>query len=355
MDFYKNAGKNRLISPSECGRINGMKRFFATILFVPILIMTMILAGCQTSPFVERSYFAMDTVMTVKYAGDESYLAEIGEILSDLDDTLSTTKKTSLISRLNESGDPITDPNVISIVRKSLEYAKKTEGAFDPTVYPLVKLWGFTTDSPAVPTDEEIAAALQKVGYDKIAVSDSVTTTGAQLDLGGIAKGYATEKLKEYLAEKGVKDALINLGGNVYAMGKKNGVDWQIAVKDPLSENYVGVLSLSDRAVVTSGLYERFFEKDGKKYGHILDPKTGKPVENDFLSVTVVGKNATKCDAFSTALFVMGKEKAISFALKNKIDVLFVTTDGIVITANLEKIFTPSSGYASAKKTVIVW
>ena len=326
------------------------------ILVLIILCLLLQTTACAGSDAAEGSFFAMDTVIDLKIFGDEKHLGACGNILSDLDDKLSVTKEKSAVYKLNVSGVSITETEIVELVKKAKELAETTQGAFDPTVYPLVDAWGFLTDSPDVPDDETKQAALEKVGYENIVVGDTVTVTnGAQIDLGGIAKGYATDKIRAYLQENGIRNALLNLGGNVYAMGKKKGSDWKVAIKDPQQNaSYVGVLTLSDKAVVTSGAYERFFEKDGKKYGHIIDPFSGNPVENELLSVTIIGENATECDAFSTALFVMGKDRAIAFLRERRIDAVLVTTDAVFVTENVDNMLSLSTDYLS-KKTVIRW
>ncbi|MBR1747410.1 MAG: FAD:protein FMN transferase [Clostridia bacterium] len=299
----------------------------------------------------------MDTVMTIRYTGEEKLLSECGKIISDLEKKLSVTDKGSLIYALNEKKEPIRDEEVVALVKKSLELSTLTSGMFDPTVYPLVKLWGFTTGEYKVPTEEEIEALLPYIGKDKVSATTDVVTAseGAQIDLGGIAKGYLSDVLRERLIINGVKSALLNLGGNVTAIGDKDGSGWKIGIKNPLGEGYFGIVNVSDEAVVTSGLYERHFVSDGKKYGHIIDPTTGSPVENDLLSVTVVGKSGTECDAFSTALFVMGREKATVFLKEHRIDAVLYTNDGVLYTEGLQGRFSLQPNFSSLPCEVIRW
>ena len=195
------------------------------------------------------------------------------------------------------------------------------------------------------------------IDYKKIVVNgDAIRLeNGMQIDLGAVAKGYCSDKIVRYLREQNVESAILSLGGNVYALGKKSdGKKWKVAINDPVGNGYVGILEAEDLAVVTSGNYERYFEKDGVRYGHILDPKTARPAESDLLSVSVVGKSGTLCDALSTALFVMGKEKACTFLQKAEVDAILVTTDGRVLLTPGVRDFLPQGNYVG-KARVITW
>lgn len=299
---------------------------FLCLLFVALLPLSLI--GCSNDAYASKTFFAMDTVMSVSYAGDGALFPEIESLIQNLEKKVSVTDETSFIYALNRRGERVTDEECVSLIRRCAELSALTNGAFDATVYPLVRSWGFTTGQNRVPSDEEISSLLPLVGYEKIDLSDGVTLpTGTEIDLGAIAKGYLSDVLISYLKNAGVTSAVLNLGGNVYALGKKqSGSLWRVAVSSPDSDGYVGTLEVSDLAVITSGIYERYFEQDGVRYGHIIDPFTGKPVDGDLLSVTVVGENGATCDALSTALFVMGKDKAISFAKQHDLSVILVDT-----------------------------
>ena len=225
----------------------------------------------------------------------------------------------------------------------------------------MLDAWGFTKDLRRVPSSDELAALLARTGRDKIALektADGYLVTlsgGAQLDLGGIAKGYAADLLRAQLEKEGVTSATLDLGGDVFVMGKKSdGSDWRIAVKDPGdTESYLGIVSASDAFIVTSGVYERCFEENGVCYHHILDPKTGCPAESGLVSVTVLCKNGAWADALSTACFVLGTDKALALrdglaAQGVAFELVFVTDDGRVLyTGGLAAAFTPNeeSGY----------
>ena len=233
--------------------------------------------------------------------------------------------------------------------------------AFDPTLAPVLDAWGFTKDERRVPSADELKELLSHTGCGKVALektADGWTVTlldGAQLDLGGIAKGYAADLLRAQLEKEGVTSATLDLGGDVFVMGRKtDGSDWRIAVKDPAdTESYLGVVSAADKFIVTSGVYERYFEENGVRYHHILDPKTGCPAESGLVSVTVLCKNGAWADALSTACFVLGTDKALALrdglaAQGVAFELVFVTDDGRVLyTGGLAAAFTPNeeSGY----------
>lgn len=268
-----------------------------------------------------HSFFAMNTFIDVSIYGEAgpqaAALAE--QRIRQLEELLSVTATASEIYAVNHSGgrEILLSRDTAEVVRQALAAARDTGGAFDPTIYSLLKLWGFTTEHKAVPAAAALEAKLSAVGYDKVKMKGAklFLPEGMQLDLGGIAKGYAGTEAAKALREQGITSALINLGGNVQTLGRKpDGSLWQIAVRDPWSEKYLGVLSVEDQAVVTSGDYERYFTgADGIKYGHILDPHTGFPARQGVAAVTVVGADGGVCDALATAFFVMGPERSAAW------------------------------------------
>ena len=205
------------------------------------------------------------------------------------------------------------------------------------TIAPLVTLWGITTDSPRVPAQSEIASLLPLVGSEHIHIDGNSVAldSGCGVDLGGIAKGYASDRVAEILKQYGVTGAAVSLGGNVYVCGKKSdGSAWNVAVQDPKDTSaYAMTLALTDTFAVTSGGYQRYFTgSDGRVYQHILDPRTGRPAETDLLSVTVIAQNGTMADAYSTALYVMGEEAACDFWRQSGgFDLVLITADGRVL------------------------
>lgn len=292
----------------------------------------------------------MDTYMTIEAYGEnaDKAVSEAKNSVIELEKLLSVNDENSEIYAVNHGENLDLSEKTLDLAAFSLEIAKKTGGAFDPTVFPITAAWGFTTNEKRVPEKEEIALLLKKVGYEKAVVSGNrvILEEGMTLDFGGIAKGYASDLCAEIMRENGVKSALINLGGNVYAFGKRpDGNLWRIGVANPLgesAEDNAGILSVSDRAVVTSGNYQRSFTRDGIVYGHIIDPKTGYPADSGLLSVTVIAADGTLCDALSTALFVMGREKAADFYRENSgFDMILIDENGeIYITDGIRDNFT---------------
>ena len=228
--------------------------------------------------------------------------------------------------------------------------AQRTGGALDPTIYPVLTAWGFTTDSKQVPSQQQIAQLLEQVGYDRIQINGSELTVpdGMELDLGAVGKGYTADLVTEILRRHGVTSALISLGGNIQAIGSRpDGSDWRLGIRAPWESGNLGVLTVSDAAVVTSGGYENYFEDgQGNLYWHILDPSTGYPADSGLQSVTIVGREGKMCDALSTALFVMGAQSAEQYWRENGgCEMLLVTDSGeILITEGIAENFTLNEG-----------
>ncbi len=267
-----------------------------------------------------RRLVAMDTVMSFTAYGpnaSEALDAVLAEI-QRLDALLSTGAPQSEVSRLNASGSLTVSEDTAALFRAAGAVYEATGGLFDCTVYPLMELWGFPTKAYRVPTAEELSAALALVDFGAAGIDGARVTLGEgqKVDFGGIAKGYAASRAMELFREYGVKSAMVNLGGNIQTLGTKpDGSPWRIGVQDPESSRgaILAALPVSDRAVVTSGGYERYFEAEGRRYVHILDPRTGLPASSDIVSATVIAADGTKADALSTALFLMGTQAAADF------------------------------------------
>ncbi len=321
------------------------------ILLTALLLSVFVLIGCFI--FVRptehtETFFAMDTFMSVTAYGRqaEEAVLKVREAIIREDALWSVTNERSDIFLVNRKGSGEVDSETAELVSFALDMAKETGGALDPTVYPILSEWGFTKSEHNVPSEEVIEEKLKLVGYERANVRDNTITLseGTQLDLGAVAKGFASNKAVEILTKNGVNSALIYLGGNIYALGgKSDGRPWLIGVQDPVALDNVGVLELVDAAAVTSGNYERYFTADdGTTYGHIIDPATGYPVDNDLLSVTVVSPDGAVCDALSTALFVMGSERAEKYFLSHSgFEILLITkSDEIIISSALAEKFT---------------
>jgi thiamine biosynthesis lipoprotein len=301
-----------------------------------------LLGGCGSQKQASQDFYAMDTVMNITAYGakSEEAVTECVQYINSLEAKISRTREDSEISQLNAADGELTElsEQTADILSDALEIAQTTQGAFDPTVAPLSDLWQIGTEDAHLPQEEEIQDALQGVGYTNVS-QDGTTVTmkaGTRIDLGGIGKGYAADHVVEILKKYRVKRAIVSLGGNIYAVGsKEKGVDWKVAITDPDNEqNYLGTLSVSDTSVVTSGDYERYFEQDGKRYCHIFDASTGYPAETDLRSVTVVTPDSTLADGYTTALFVMGHDKAIAFCEENNIEAVLVRNDHTVFVTD---------------------
>ena len=299
----------------------------------------LLFSGCERQIHAQ-SEFVLGTICSINLYEDGS--AELyGKLfarLRELNDIFNNYSDSSEISRVNRkaAAAPVkVSQDFYLVLKTALDFARLTGGAFDPTVGPLVKLWGFGK-SPRVPSQEEIKAAQKLVGWQCVVLQESAQTedapgqpegvtgqnpaagptvrftkSGVRIDLGAIAKGYAADCLVDILRERRVKRAALSLGGNVYVYGKKpGGALWSVAIRDPSKPGQNAfMLKTRDATVVTSGAYERFFEQDGKTYGHILDPATGFPAQSGLESVTIVSHNSMVADALSTSLFVLGMEK----------------------------------------------
>lgn len=335
-------------------------RLSGVLLFLLCIAM---LTACQNSDEnkkVSKDIFAMDTYMTVTAYGKnaENGVNKAVDEINRLETVLSAEKQESDIYKLNETGSGTLSTDTKNIVSKALEINKTTNGAFDISIYPLMVKWGFTTQKFNVPSKNEISKLLKNVDSSKITFDEKSGSIklkeNMKIDLGGIAKGYTSSRVMQIFKECGVTSGLVSLGGNVQALGTKtDGTAWQIAIENPdKSSDYIGVVSVKDKAVITSGGYERYFEKNGKTYHHILDPETGYPAESGLKSVTIVSDDGTLADALSTSLFVMGKEKALNYwrEHKNEFDTVLVEDNGdITITGGLEKIFKSNFKFDTVK------
>ncbi len=307
-------------------------------------------------PSATGELFAMDTYMTVTCYGQrcqEALDASLAEI-QRLDDLLSIGAADSEISMLNSTGSGSLSEETAELVETALELYQTTQGAFDLTVYPLMELWGFTTGDFAVPDAQQLEALLAQMGSDQLTYEDTTRTLtlgeGQGIDLGGIAKGYTSGRLIELFEEYDLVAGVVSLGGNVQCYSTKvDGSPWRVGIQNPLapedSSSFLGVLLTADKAVITSGGYERYFveEETGETYHHILDPHTGYPAESGLCSVTIVSGDGTLADGLSTACYVMGLEGAISYWQEygDDFDMILMTNEGqVYVTQPLEADFT---------------
>lgn len=343
-----------------------MRRFGVWMLALGLML-SLTACGAESA---ERQVFAMDTVMVLSAQDgkDEAAVDQAEEEILRLEACLSRTRADSDVSRINENGTAATggiSAETEELLRAAVEYGEATDGAFDITVAPVMDAWGFTGDSYRVPSQAELDGLLAQVDSSRIVLTEEPEVSlgeGQAVDLGGIAKGYTSDLVERVFRANGVESGSVSLGGNVFVLGTKtDGSDWRVGIRDPRNENALAVvLPLRDAYAITSGGYERYFEEGGTTYHHIIDPATGYPADSGLLSVTVVAAangpeaagagNGTMCDAFSTALFVMGEEKALEFWRSSgyEFELVLVTADGrVVITAGLADRFekVEDSGY----------
>lgn len=309
----------------------------------------------QGDESISRTGFLMGTVIDIKLfdTSDQKLLDGAFDIISDIESKMSLNIDGSEINRIN--GNSGIKPAAVSeetyaVVKKGLEYSSISGGSFDITVGPLVKLWGIGTDNARVPSQQEINDSKTMVGYRMVDVDDSAKSVylqkkGMLLDLGGVAKGYAADMISDYLKSHGIRRAIINLGGNVMAVGSKSAnTPWKVGVQNPFDSrgSYIGTVAVSDSTVVTSGIYERYFESEGKMYHHILSPFTGYPVDNGLSSVTIIAKSSADADALSTSVFSLGLNKGVELA-ESLGDVEAIIVDmykNVYLTSGAKEIFT---------------
>ena len=330
-----------------------MNRFSHFYRGIPVFLLLFMLTSCtrsgtsgrlirgQTEP---QSEYIMGTICTIDLfeKGNSVIYAKVFNRLKELENIFSANIEGTDLDRVNKSAglSPVeVRPELIIVLGKALEYAEKSDGLFDPSIGPLVNLWGIGRENAGIPEKDEILKALDLVNFREVEIEEQNRTVflkraGMALDLGAIAKGYAADEIVILLSGEGVERAIIDLGGNIFAMGEKKntkklgdrikdlfsggsektgGEDgyWRIGIQDPREGrgNYTGILLVKNKTVVTSGIYERYFEEGGRYYHHILSTETGFPVENNLLSVTIAADSSIDADALSTSAFALGWEK----------------------------------------------
>ena len=311
-----------------------------------ILLSICWLGGCAPEQRTQASIqtYAMDTIMDLKAEGENApaALQEAEKEIFRLDNLFSVSKKDSEINRINQhagSSPVLVSSETAQLLIKAKEINQQTENAFSVTIYPMVDAWGFMKEVKQVPSQEVIEDRLPLVNDDELVV-DGLTNQvqlmqpGMAVDLGGIAKGYLSDRVTEIMTQHGVKSAILSLGGNISAIGvRADGKPWQVALQDPLdNQKFVGIIHVRDASVITSGGYQRNFEQDGRIYHHIIDPVTGYPAQSGLLSVTIISHDGARADGLSTALFVMGIARAEDFWQKNDdFEAIFITEDKRVL------------------------
>ena len=327
-----------------------MKRLISFLL-APLFFL---LPGCGAQE-AEEQFFSMDTVMSIHTygSGAAEAAASARREIEALDAQLSRTKADSLISQLNAHAGDGTDVALDADTARLLAFSKSVSqllpGDFDITIAPVMDAWGFTGEDRHVPDSETLSAAMALVGSEGLSVDEATGTArleraGMAVDLGAVAKGYAAAKAEEALREAGITSALLDLGRNITAIGPKtDGTAWRVGVADPENDSqYLCILSLEDQTASTSGGYERYFEENGVRYHHIIDPETGYPADSGLKSVTVISADHLLADALSTALFVAGPEEALEFwRSRDDFELVLCTGENqLLVTEGLEAGFT---------------
>lgn len=312
------------------------------------------LSGCFQKKTSAQTQFIFNTICSVNLYEDssEELYAEIFSRLREIENVFNNYSPSSEISRVNENTAERAmevSKDFFTVLKTALSFCELSGGAFDITVGPLVKLWNVTGENPRVPSEEDFARVMPLVGYKNVILSEDESAPtvrfakkGVQLDLGAIAKGFAADEVEKILREKKVRRAVISLGGNIYVHGKKSsGEKWSVGIRNPFGEGNAATLFAQDNSVVTSGGYERFFEKDGELYSHILNPATGFPVRTDIVSITIICPNSMAADALSTSIFLCGLESIARFSqspLCPKFECVAIDKDGtIYATRGIEK------------------
>lgn len=295
------------------------KRIVSLLIIVGLILS---LCGCKKNiEPISKSGVALNTsiLLTIYDSDDKSILNEAYNMIVKYDNMFSRTNPSSEIYKLNESGKATVSDETLEVIKLGIEYSKASNGSFDISVEPITALWNFSSDNPKVPDSSQLSGALSHVNYENIIINGNEVTLKdpeGGIDLGAIAKGYIGSKVEEFLKSKGIKSAIINLGGNIVCIGSKpDGTNYTVGLQDPFQDRnvYSEKISVSAKSVVTSGTYERFFEENGKKYHHILDTKTGFPYENGIAAVTIISNNAKISDALSTLVFTKGIEEGIAY------------------------------------------
>ncbi|GFN34489.1 FAD:protein FMN transferase [Tepidimicrobium xylanilyticum] len=297
-----------------------------SILLLIVIILLQFTVGCKKDvpgPLA-KSEFLMNTYITLRIYDkkDKNILDKAFDRLREIENRMSVTIEDSDVSLINQNAGikPVkVHEDVYYVIKEAKYFAELSNGAFDPTIGPLTDLWNITGDElrerESIPTEDEIKEALELVDYRDLELLEDnqvfLKKEGMKLNLGGIVKGYAADEVKRIFLENGVESAIIDLGGNLYVMGEKeDGEAWKIGIQDPFKEerDYLGILKVKNKSVVTSGDYERYIIYNGEKYHHILDPKTGYPSENEVSGITIISDKSIVGDGLSTALFILGVE-----------------------------------------------
>jgi thiamine biosynthesis lipoprotein len=316
-----------------------------------IILVAVLLTSCGRTKAenpVTKTNFLLDTLIQITAYGDNASNAidQAYDRINDIQKKMTASGDDSEVIDINKKAGKDfqkVSPDTFYVIKKGLYYSQSSHGRFDITIGPLVKLWGIGTDKARVPSRAEIKNALGHINYKNVVLNENENSVmlkepGMAIDLGAIAKGYAADEVVRILKANGIKSAAADLGGNIYVLGKKpNGSPWKIGIQDPFEPrgNTFATVDVADKTLVTSGVYERYFIKDGKRYHHILDTSTGYPVDNGLVSVTIISDSSIDADGLSTTVFALGLKDGMKYVEKvPHIEAVFVTKDRKVYTSS---------------------
>ncbi|GAB6138392.1 FAD:protein FMN transferase [Halanaerobaculum tunisiense] len=337
--------------------INNIKRNWLSVLVVILVVMVV---GCtgedntsqqgNTKSSVQSDYL-MGTKVRMKayHSAPGQVLKDSFSIVEDLEAKMSSSITDSEVNQVNQAAGQKkvqVSADTYQVIKKSLEYAQLTAGSFDPTIGPLVDLWGIGTENAQVPTDKQIKDRLSGVDYKQVELFPAnkqvfLKQPDMKLDVGGIAKGYAADQVIDLWQKQGVESGFISLGGNVSVLGAKpDGSPWKVGIQDPKEPrgNVMATVEVRDKTVVTSGNYERYFVEDGVRYHHILNPQTGRPAKKGIISSTIITDNSFDADTLATAVYVLGVKEALKLIRDlPEIEALLINQDKeVYLTSGLE-------------------
>lgn len=308
-----------------------------------ILLILIFAFGNSKKSYILREFYCLGTLNQLKVYGNEKKanraIEESIKRIYEIDDKMSVFKEYSEISKINKNAgnhSQIVSKDTYYVIQEAVKYCSLSKGAFDISIRPIVKLWGIGKKSAQVPSTNEINEKLKAVNYRDIVLGKNnssifLKNEKQEIDVGGIAKGYAADEVKKIMIKNGIKSAIINLGGNILVIGaKEDGTSWNVGIQDPIKARgeFALTINVINKSVVTSGDYERYFEEGGKRFHHIINPRTGYPSDSDIVSATIISDNSIEGDGLSTGVYIMGVKKAIELIEEIKgVDAIFITKD----------------------------
>jgi thiamine biosynthesis lipoprotein len=308
----------------------------------------------ESEETIVREFYALGTIIRLRVDGKngEEAIREAIYRLNIIENKMSVFKEFSEVSMINKNAgvsNQEVSTDTYFVIKKAVEFSMLSEGTFDPTIRPIVSLWRIGSEKPRVPSKSEIERKLRLVNYEDIILDEKNHSIGLKhtdqaIDIGGIAKGFAADEVKNVFKNHKIKSALIDLGGNIYALGTKSDKNmWNVGIQNPFATRgeHIGVISVENKSIVTSGNYERYFNKEGKIYHHIIDPKTGYPSESEIISSTIISDHSIDGDGLSTGVYIMGLEKSIKLIESLKgIDAIFTTKNKeVYVTSGIKNNF----------------